>query len=178
MSHSRIGLWDAKMVSGRLPSNANMRGATLTVDHDRIDLDVAINTTVDAAWALVGEPGWFINDGQLTSHTVEWQGEARVRVTDPTHGAFTFEVEELEPPRYAAIRGLDADQKGGSRLVEFWVTGRAGGVGVRVVESGFASMQASIEEQIAQYEQNTKTWKRQLDLARERLESAASPPEK
>ncbi|MGH3502692.1 MAG: hypothetical protein ACRDQA_17635, partial [Nocardioidaceae bacterium] len=62
---------------------------------------------------------------------------------------------------------------GSSRLVEFSIADGAGVVTVRVVESGFASMQASVEEQLAQYEQNTKTWKHQLELARERLESSS-----
>lgn len=95
-------------------------------------------------------------------------------VTDPSHGSFTFEVESLEPPDYAAYRGLNADEQGSSRLVEFWVTGEADGVTVRVVESGFASMQVPVDDQIAQYEQNTKTRKHQLELARERLESSFS----
>ena len=41
---------------------------------------------------------------------------------------------------------------------------------VRLIESGFTAMDAPLEEQLAQFDQNIKTWRHQLQLAKERLE--------
>ncbi len=141
-------------------------------NHDRIELEAHIATTVDNAWALISEPGWFINSGQLVHHDIEWQDQRTAVVTDADHGTFTFKVEALEPPRHVAYRGLETDGQGGSRLVEFWIDPQQSDVVVRLVESGFASMAAPVAEQVAQFEQNTKTWQQQLAAAKERLQTS------
>ena len=138
-------------------------------DHHVIDLRVTVDCSVGEAWALVGEPGWFINDGALMPHTITWHDDDRVEVTDPDHGSFTFVVERHEPPHHLACRGLDVDGRGSTRLVELSVSEHDGRVSIRVVESGFASMAVSAAERVAQYEQNVETWRRQLTLARSRL---------
>lgn len=143
-------------------------------DEDRIELDVHVATTMDRAWSVVGQPGWFINSGALTHHEVEWQGQNHVTVTDPEHGTFAFEVGAVDPPGYAAYVGINADGNGANRLVEFRLTPADDGVDIAVAESGFASMNVSAEERAAQYEQNTKTWRQQLQLVREYLESPAA----
>ena len=38
---------------------------------DSVEADVLIDTTIENAWALVSEPGWWINDGPLGDHDVE-----------------------------------------------------------------------------------------------------------
>lgn len=141
-------------------------------NHDRIELEAHIATTVDDAWALISEPGWFINSGQLVHHDIEWRDQRTAVVTDADHGTFTFKVEALEPPRHVAYRGQETDDQGGSRLVEFWVVPQQSDVVVRLVESGFASMAAPVTEQVAQFEQNTKTWQEQLEAAKDRLQTS------
>ena len=37
---------------------------------DSVEADVLIDTTIENAWALVSEPGWWINDGPLGDHDV------------------------------------------------------------------------------------------------------------
>lgn len=132
-----------------------------------------LNTTVDRVWQLIGEPGWFINEGRLSPHTVEWD-DGHVTVTDPDHGSFIFEVVSWEAPTHVALRGVDADRHGSPRVVEFWVDPASAGTTVRLVESGFATMNVPDDGKIAQHEQNTRTWRLQLDLARELLESDRS----
>lgn len=143
-------------------------------DEDRIELDVHVATTMDRAWSVVGQPGWFINSGALTQHEVEWQGQNHVTVTDPDQGTFAFEVGAVDPPGYAAYVGINAGGNGANRLVEFRLTTADDGVDIEVAESGFAAMNASAEERAAAYEQNTTTWRQQLQLVREFLESPAS----
>ncbi len=149
------------------------RSAVLTSDnHDRIELKAHIATTVDDAWALISEPGWFINSGQLGHHDIKWEDQRTAIVTDADHGTFTFKVEALEPLRHVAYRGLETDGQGGSRLVEFWVVPQESDVVVQLVESGFASMAVPVTEQVAQFEQNTKTWQQQLMAAKESLQTS------
>jgi len=95
-------------------------------NHDRIELEAHIATTVDDAWAFISEPRWFINSGQLVDHDIEWRDQRTAVVTDADHGTFTFKVEAFEPSRHVAYRGLEADGQGGSRLVEFWVVPQQG----------------------------------------------------
>jgi hypothetical protein len=108
-------------------------------------------------WELLSEPGWWINDGTVTEHRVETEGDISV-VHDPVHGTFRM---QLDPPRYAGYRWLSeagSDEPGeASTLIEFWISDRpdggvalrvveSGGVALRVVESGFDSLDASAEQ--------------------------------
>ena len=34
-------------------------------DLDRVETDVVVDCDIEAAWALVSEPGWWVNDGPL-----------------------------------------------------------------------------------------------------------------
>lgn len=137
--------------------------------HDRIDLCIDATTELSSAWNLVSEPGWFINEGELVEHEVTWDDDIAT-VVDRDHGAFRFRREATDGSGYMADRGIDAEGEG-IRLVEFWIRENGSAVTIRVVESGFASMPVPVDEQIAQHEQNTRTWQHQLELARERLEA-------
>ena len=50
---------------------------------DSVEADVLIDTTIENAWALVSEPGWWINDGPLGDHDVEHGDDGLYHVTDP-----------------------------------------------------------------------------------------------
>ncbi|MBR7744775.1 hypothetical protein KC207_15875 [Phycicoccus sp. BSK3Z-2] len=144
-------------------------------DHDRIDLTVTIDgTNVPAAWELVSEPGWYINEGRLVEHDIAWDADVAT-VVDRDHGEFSFQRETSDPPHYLADRAVD-DGTASSRLVQFWVEDCGTAVTIRVVESGFASMPIPVDEQTAQHAQNTKTWRHQLDLARDRLQRTTPHP--
>lgn len=140
----------------------------MTDDHDRIDLSIDVDVAVSSAWDFVSEPGWFINEGELVEHDVTWDGSTAT-VVDRNHGKFQFRREASDPPRYLADRGVHPEEGDPVRLVEFWIVDKGQTVTIRVVESGFASMPVPVDEQLAQYEQNTRTWQHQLELARDRL---------
>ena len=53
---------------------------------DSVEADVLIDTTIENAWALVSEPGWWINDGPLGDHDVEHGDDGLYHVTDPEAG--------------------------------------------------------------------------------------------
>lgn len=75
---------------------------------DRIERSILIRTDIAAAWELVSEPGWFINDGGITRHEVERDGDL-ARVTDPDHGTFLIRTVALEEPQRAAFRWLPVE---------------------------------------------------------------------
>ena len=49
-----------------------------TADHDRIEREITIDAPVDRVWTLVSEPGWYINDKQITEHRIETRGEVTI----------------------------------------------------------------------------------------------------
>lgn len=142
---------------------------------DRIERSIQIDADADRVWQLVSEPGWWINDGGITEHRIERDGDIAV-VHDPVHGAFPVRTLELDPPRYAAFRWLAAgggdcavdDQ---STLIEFWVEKQdEGGVLLRVVESGLDALGAIEDQRRRDLEEHTEGWELELAAARTILE--------
>lgn len=144
---------------------------------DRIERSIRIAADADRVWQLVSEPGWWINDGRVTVHHLESDGDVTT-VHDPVHGAFPIRTVALDPPRYAAFRWLAADGAGRavdgrSTLVEFWVEEQCGGgVVLRVVESGFATLGTTEEQRRGDVEEHTEGWELELAAARSWLDGA------
>jgi uncharacterized protein YndB with AHSA1/START domain len=103
---------------------------------DSIERSILIRAAVPRVWDLVTRPGWWINDGDITDHHIERDGDLS-RVRDPNCGEFEIRTVTLEPVSYAAFRWR-SDGTGPLTLVEFWLDDHGDGtVTVRVVESGF-----------------------------------------
>jgi len=49
-------------------------------DLDRVETDVVVDCDIEAAWALVSEPGWWVNDGPLGDHEVSLGDDGLYRV--------------------------------------------------------------------------------------------------
>lgn len=139
---------------------------------DTIEQSVRIAAPAERVWELVSEPGWFANADALTPHRLERDGDLTT-VHDPAHGPFAFRTVALEPPTYAAFRWLAdaADPGGASTLVEFTLTPYDGGVELRVVESGFATLPGDARKRRAVYDENVDGWETELRLAQEHLEA-------
>jgi uncharacterized protein YndB with AHSA1/START domain len=149
----------------------------MTEGTDRIERSVEIDAGADRVWQLVSEPGWWINDGRVTPHRIEVEGDVAV-VHDPVHGVFPIRTVQLDPPRYAAFRWLAADGAARSMgeestLIEFWVEDRpGGGVLLRVVESGLRELRRSAEQQRRDLADHTEGWEQELAAARSFLDGA------
>jgi uncharacterized protein YndB with AHSA1/START domain len=135
---------------------------------DRIEREITIEAPVARVWALVTEPGWWIGDTDE-----DWprqrhsQGDLEI-IDHPRYGRFPVSVETVDPQRHVAFRwastfpGQDPVE-GNSTIVEFWLSEREeGGTLVRVVESGFASLDAPEEVRDQSYEGNVKGWEQEL----------------
>ncbi|MGY2067051.1 hypothetical protein [Blastococcus sp. SYSU DS0619] len=144
---------------------------------DRIERAIHIAADADRVWQLVSEPGWWVNDGRVTEHRIEPDGDVAT-VHDPVHGAFPIRTVALDPPRYAAFRWLAAGGAGRavevqSTLIEFWVEEQpGGGVLLRVVESGLDGLDTTEEQRRRDLEEHTEGWELELAAARSFLDGA------
>ncbi|MUL85271.1 MULTISPECIES: ATPase [unclassified Mycolicibacterium] len=147
----------------------------MTTDFDRIEHEIAIDAPAQCVWDLVSEPGWYINDKEITDHHIERDGDVAI-VTDPSHGRFALRTVTLDEPRYAAFRWhIDADNlDSSSTLVEFWITPAASGVVLRVVESGFASLDEPEADRRSRFDDHSGGWPVELSLAQRHLAGAAA----
>ncbi|MFD9071858.1 SRPBCC domain-containing protein [Streptomyces lasiicapitis] len=146
---------------------------------DRIEQEIVIHAPLERVWELVSRPGWWVNDGDdedtAGARDVRTENGLDV-VVDPKYGRFPVRTVAAEPPAYIAFEWASgypgqAPVEGNSTRVEFRLSARGeGGVVLRVVESGFASLKAPFDERKRSFEGNVEGWTQQLSLARRRAE--------
>ncbi|CAN5399097.1 hypothetical protein BH11ACT8_BH11ACT8_04470 [soil metagenome] len=135
---------------------------------DRIDRSIDIDATAEKVWALVSRPGWWINSRTIVDNPRTRRVGGVDVVQDPVHGTFPIATERLDPPSYAAFRWLTTTDEGDrpGTLVEFFVTDRPGGVTLRVVESGFSSLDEERDAWLKMREGNVEGWAIELEAFR------------
>ncbi|WP_212745897.1 SRPBCC domain-containing protein [Sinomonas susongensis] len=153
--------------SGTTVSHPISSGPAVT---DRIDKSIDIAAPPERVFALVSEPGWFINDGEYRAHEIDRDGDVSL-VHDPVHGDFGILTVALEAPRLVVFRWVG--EGAGSTLLEFSVEANDGGSRLRVVETGFASLPGSDADRRAAFEGNSQGWDIELEVARAVCENAA-----
>ncbi|MGB5953474.1 MAG: ATPase [Ornithinimicrobium sp.] len=135
---------------------------------DRIERSIHIHADADRVWGLISEPGWWINDGTIAEHRIESSGDVHT-VHDPTHGAFRITTLRLDSPNYASFGwggGEDKSAEAHTNLIEFWIDEHPdGGVLLRVIESGFDSMNVSERQRRASFEDSSEGWQTELAAA-------------
>jgi uncharacterized protein YndB with AHSA1/START domain len=143
---------------------------------DRIERDITISASVARVWELVTEPGWWVPSD---TPTLIDRRPAAVTVRESAkYGRFPIEVVRIQPQTYAAFRwasqfpGEDL-RDGRTTLVEFHVEPVGDAVRVRVVESGFASLDASEEVRRAGFADNSSGWELELAGLQQRAEETA-----
>jgi hypothetical protein len=134
---------------------------------DRIERQVDIDAGAEKVYALVSRPGWWINDEEVDPDPVIRQdGELHVLV-HPTYGEFRLQVLAEDPPRHVSFLWIDNVAPEAGTTVEFWIEDRAaGGVTLKVAESGFIGLRKSREEIANQVRENTHGWEVELEAAR------------
>ena len=145
---------------------------------DSIERSIDINASAERVYELAARPGWWINEGAVTDNLVSTEGDVST-VTHAKYGSFRIRTVEQDPPRYVSFRWLGGDQANEAlesvpgTLVEFWVEQRAGGVTLRVKESGFSALPVSEEKRRANIEDNTSGWEEELRAAKTFVEGRA-----
>jgi uncharacterized protein YndB with AHSA1/START domain len=138
---------------------------------DRIERTIEIAAASEVVWALVSEPGWWINSGNaLREHRREQQDQL-VLVHDEEHGLFRVQVVALEPPRRAVFlwvphSGGEVPSGSTGTKVEFTISEREGGVLLTVVETGFSALDLPADRLARNYEDNVEGWSIELTLAK------------
>ncbi|MFD8497556.1 SRPBCC domain-containing protein [Amycolatopsis sp. NPDC059657] len=138
---------------------------------DSIEREVEINAPIDRVWGLVTEPGWWIGDGGADEQQRRQEGELHI-VEHAKYGTFALKIEKTDPRKYISYRWIGGypDPDGDSTLVEFSLQEREGGTLLKVVESGFDSLNKTPDERKQAVEGNYEGWKFQLNVAKERAE--------
>ena len=133
---------------------------------DRIERSIDIDASAEKVWSLVQRPGWWINEHDVDPDPeIRREGEYDV-VVHPKFGEFRLQTLERDEPRYISYHWVDNVAPEAGTTVEFWIEERAGGVTLRVVESGFSGLRkdrAAIDNQI---KENTHGWETELEAAR------------
>jgi len=144
---------------------------------DRIEREIVIEASRERVWAV------------LTSaeHVAKWLGDTAEIDLRPGgkaafgwsgHGTYEAVVERVQPPelfsyRWARKTGT-APTDGEATLVEFSLSPHGNGTLLRVVETGFASLNATGEEQATEFEEHAEGWKSELAELTEYAEQPAA----
>ena len=132
---------------------------------ERIEREVLIDAPVETVWAIVTEPehvgGWFSDSAEI-----DLQPGGEATLTWEKHGTARARVEKIEPPHFFSFRWarpMGAEPaEGNSTLVEFSLSAEGESTRLRVVESGFASLDGSEDENAKYAEGNTEGWAHEL----------------
>jgi uncharacterized protein YndB with AHSA1/START domain len=145
--------------------------------HDFIEREVLIEASRERVWAVLTEPhhvaGWFGDTAELDLRP---GGKAAFGWSE--HGTHRAVIDRLDPPSFLSYRwarDTDTDPGAGTAtLVEFTLTEVFAGTLLRVVETGFASLDVSEAEQDKAVEQNTEGWMSELAELKEYAERPAA----
>jgi len=155
--------------------------ATSTDVPDEIKRSIRIRATAETVFAIVREPGWFINDGEYRKHEVHTAGGIS-RVKDSVYGICSLSSTVHEPPNKVGFRWLGGGIgtiSDASNSVVFTIdpvgSSRSDEVRLTVQESGFARLGEDAAVRLKNYEENALGWDQQLELARDLAERRSDP---
>lgn len=140
---------------------------------DRIERDVVIDAPMERVWGLITQAEhlgtWFADAGA----DIDLREGGELELRWEKHGTSRGRIERVDEPTAFAFRwapfedpGGDEPVNGNSTLVEFTLVAEGEGTRVRVVESGFASLDTSPDQQAKNVAGNSRGWTQELgDLA-------------
>jgi uncharacterized protein YndB with AHSA1/START domain len=144
---------------------------------DRIERETLIEASLERVWSLVATPGFWVAEEASVAGTVAREGVCLV-ARNPNLGEVSVRVERVEPPTYVAYRWASAFpgeelREDNSTLVEFMLDAEGGGTRLRVVESGFAALNASDELREKTVRFNTSGWAEVFEVVGKRAEQSS-----
>ena len=144
---------------------------------DWIEREVLIEASRERVWAVLTDPqhiaGWF---GDAAEMDLRPGGKAAFGWQEHgTHRAVIDRVEPLDFLSYRWARDTEVEPaQGNSTLVEFTLTEVFAGTLLRVVETGFASLHGTEQDQDKAAQQNTEGWQSELADLKEYAERPAA----
>lgn len=145
---------------------------------DQIEREIVIDAPISRVWAALTEAeqigAWFGDAGA----DIDPRPGGALSIRWREHGVFPTVIERMEPEHVFAWRWAHAageePRPGNSTLVEFTLTPEGNGTLLRVVESGFQSLDMSDDERATCVSDNTRGWREELDELREYLQRPAA----
>ena len=141
---------------------------------DSVEADVLIETTIENAWALVSEPGWWINDGPLGDHDVEHGDDGLYHVTDPEAGTWLVEKLDEDPMDVVRFRwypvASDEFPEETLTTVEVSLSEEKGKIALHVEEFGISALSDDEDEAYQLWENEAGLWDQAVDSAKDYLE--------
>ena len=149
------------------------------MSHDWIEREILIEASRERVWSVLTEAehvaSWFGDSAELDLRP---GGKAAFGWRDHGGGVHRAVIERVEPPSFLSYRWArkpDTEPvEGESTLVEFTLTVDSLGTLLRVVETGFASLNASPDEQDKAAEENIEGWISELADLKEYAERPAA----
>jgi uncharacterized protein YndB with AHSA1/START domain len=143
---------------------------------DRIEREIVINASQARVWAVLTEAGhiahWFGDSAE-----VDLRPGGKMIFTWKEYGDHYARVERVEPPGFFSYRwgrgaGVEPAE-GQSTLVEFTLTPDGSRTRLRVVETGFASLDTSEADKETAIRENIEGWAFELSELQEYTERNA-----
>jgi uncharacterized protein YndB with AHSA1/START domain len=133
-----------------------------------------IEASLERVWSLVATPGFWVADEATVAGTVAEEGATLV-AKNPNLSEVWVRVEKVEPPTYVAYRWASAFpgeelRENNNTLVEFTLSTEDGKTRLRVVESGFATLNTSEELRGKTIRFNSDGWSQVFDAVTKRAE--------
>ena len=144
-------------------------------DFDRVEVDCGIAASVEDVWAVVSEPGWWINDGPVDDHEVTLDDEGIYHVTDPEAGEWLVEKADEDPMDVVAFRwypiASDELPDEYATRVEISLSEEGDSVSVHIEESGLSSVSDDEDEARQMWDDEAGMWAEALDAIKAHLEA-------
>lgn len=144
-------------------------------DFDRVEVDCGIAASVEDVWAVVSEPGWWVNDGPVDDHEVTLDDEGIYHVTDPEAGEWLVEKADEDPMDVVAFRwypiASDELPDEYATRVEISLSEEGDSVNVHIEESGLSSVSDDEDEARQMWDDEAGMWAEALDAIKAHLEA-------
>jgi len=136
-----------------------------------IEREILIDAPVEVVWRVVTEPSqivqWFSDEAEIELRV---GGSGRLAFKR-SGDSYQLQVEAVEPPHRFVWRWVQPAgaivREGGSMLVEFTLHPEAGGTRLRVVESGFDTVDWSDAEKQRYADNHSRGWESLLSRLRD-----------
>lgn len=150
----------------------------MATDKDAIVRDIEISAPIEKVWATVTEAqhlgAWFTDNGV----SIDFRVGGAMKLDSKEWGVSWGQIEEIdEPHRFVWRWGSSGDEKlvaGNSTLVEFILESIETGTRLRVIDSGFTSLEITPEQQASRHADNTSGWGELSGVIRTYAESLAA----
>lgn len=144
-------------------------------DFDCVEVDREIAASVEDVWAVVSEPGWWVNDGPVDDHEVTLDDEGIYHVTDPEAGEWLVEKADEDPMDVVAFRwypiASDELPDEYATRVEISLSEEGDSVSVHIEESGLSSVSDDEDEARQMWDDEAGMWAEALDAVKAHLEA-------